>query len=470
MALSFYHNHRNLLDRWAVRMGENEWFFNQFKIPTISATGSEEVNGHSTVGTRYGLYYQVHREEIAEALGQAYDDVAELLGYYPRPTFIKDEVINLRRRRVWWDQDIVLKRRYIKRVGTYTYNSAEYTHYDPSDKPATESDIASTLYWQQIKLRSGSETVSARQVPGYRMAFVLPEGAPISIPELKEKYLVSLTGENPDNIGKYQFGSNAKEMLALPQMAPYIKKRDEDNPIFLDEEDTDINTDTHIPPGTGYVYLFTVPAWNLVNTKKRLEELVTGNTSAENCINYTQVDPPDTAVWGATGVDILNSAAIELSEREVEETGAVHLLSLPDNTSSRSDVVKTPVKAIILDEDKSRIRLKYEQLSNINQPYAISISYKSGLDLHRDGEMDPVLEQAIVILANTRLTTRHGSFPVSNRPSDRFHNQRQSIFDDRGRIRDPQLRNPLGNMRGHSEVWRMILAKADRLKGLAWDL
>ena len=96
MAISFDIFTHDLMHRWQERMLESVWRFNQFADPTPYGdygAGKEPV------------YLQYHREVIAQALLLAFDEVTGLLGYFPQPSYVKDKIIPIGRKKKW-DKDV----------------------------------------------------------------------------------------------------------------------------------------------------------------------------------------------------------------------------------------------------------------------------------------------------------------------------------------------------------------------------
>ncbi len=73
-----------LLNHWQRLMQENIFRFNQ-----VQGTGVPRDEEHVA-------YLQPHRDEVALALNNAVSKVVDVLGYYPRPVWITDEIIPLR--------------------------------------------------------------------------------------------------------------------------------------------------------------------------------------------------------------------------------------------------------------------------------------------------------------------------------------------------------------------------------------
>ena len=384
-------------------MGEDLWFFNGFKKPSVDANGNIR---HSTSNSKYGVYQQRHREEIAEALGAAFKFVAELLGYFPRPVFVENEIIHLKKR-AWWDQEITLPRRKLIRFAKPSYE----------ERPGSVGNI-------KLELSANNK------IPGYRVQIQVPSGK--SVRDIKSSIFFTLLQDT--NI---RFTGDYEESLFLTQIEPYIE--------FIG--------------GTNYYYRVRIPAWELANQDDLFENL---SQNSEETLEYTHN-------WGS-GQSIVSFSSIDILDRTFDAEDSVQLLSRPTNLSSSNEVIKTSVKPIITDYEKGKFWLKHQDTYDLNAypPYAINISYESGLDYQEDGEMDPVLEMAIITLANTMIQTRE--IPVSNHADTRYYNHRTSILTEKGRLKGPSFANPLGDMQGHSAAWKSILPRADRVKGQAWNL
>lgn len=78
MAISADFSTSGLLNAWQRRMIEDIYNFNQ-------------IDGSGTPVGPCGIYIQSDRQMIADALIQAVNQVTELLGFYPFPTYITDE-------------------------------------------------------------------------------------------------------------------------------------------------------------------------------------------------------------------------------------------------------------------------------------------------------------------------------------------------------------------------------------------
>lgn len=72
-----------LLNHWQRLMQENIWRYNQ-----VQGTGVPRDEEHKA-------YLQPNRDEVALALNNAVSKVVDILGYYPRPVWVTDEIIPL---------------------------------------------------------------------------------------------------------------------------------------------------------------------------------------------------------------------------------------------------------------------------------------------------------------------------------------------------------------------------------------
>ena len=430
MAISFYHNHYDLLDRWPVRMGENQFYFNQFKQPSIpeSEIGEDDpALTHSITGTRSRVWHQCDREPIAEALGSSFERVSELLGYFPKPTFVFDKIIKLDRR-PWWNQEITLPHRYLIRVGNTSF----------------ESRSVETAYAQVRFLQN-------QQIPGYFSGICLPDDVDVdtvNIGELKDRFNFSLTGEGTT----YQTGVSDRESLRLTQVHPFIRKGDLSSDIFHGISLSCTGSDD-------YKYLFNIPIVMMGKSSDRFNELQNGVLNSP--LEFSNAD------WGEDNSPVLNDSSIELTERKVDSTDAIRLLFRPTGQNDSAKPVKVSVEGTITDYNKSKLWLKdkHFNVSNVYEnPYAIQISYESGLAYQTDGNMNQHLEMAIITLANAEIAV---NLPVSDSASRIYNEHRTPIYDENRNVKNPNFLNPLGDRIGHARAWDLILPKADGVKGTA---
>lgn len=75
-------NHFKLLNRWPHQMHENAWHFNQ-----ITGAGPAPLTAPCDE-----VYIQFDRDNIADGLNQAVEMMAEVMGFYPRPTWVNERV------------------------------------------------------------------------------------------------------------------------------------------------------------------------------------------------------------------------------------------------------------------------------------------------------------------------------------------------------------------------------------------
>lgn len=108
MAVSNYDRY-GLLDYWRVNTLEDIWAFNQ-------------VDGTQVFVDPCPQYLQVHRDQIARALSEAQAMLAQYVGYFIRPTYIVDEVVELqpvyRRGSDQHHQLLQLRWGFVKALGT----------------------------------------------------------------------------------------------------------------------------------------------------------------------------------------------------------------------------------------------------------------------------------------------------------------------------------------------------------------
>ena len=433
MAISFYHNHYHLLDRWPVRMGESPWFFNQFKLPSV-ATGQENQDDpdlvYSTSGSRPRVWFQTDREFLAEALNNAFEQATELLGYFPQPTFVENELINIDCNRPWWEQEITLPRRKLIRIGSVSYRSTDI-----------EVDYV------KINL------AKSRRVPGYGVGVCLPEGIDaekISVPQLKNKFHFALTGSDSVN----EVGMDDKQSLLLTQVNPFIRKGNMATTSLL-------VSDTLTCTAEGdYQYWFIIPAWELVNHNERFNDEQFGITDSE-ALEFSNND------WGDEGAPVLDEDSIEFTRRNLNNNDTVKLLFRPNSQNDSAKPVKVSVEVTIADYEKSKIWLKYKNVNLTNvypEPYAIEITYESGEAYQPNGDMNSQLERGIIALANASINV---NLPVSNLANKLYDEHRSPIYDQERRVKNPNFLNPLGEKIGHAIAWQLLLPKADLIKGTA---
>ena len=412
-------------------MGENPYFFNQFKIPFIGddQIGEEEpVFSHTTSGARLRTWHQVDRENIAEALGGAFEKTTELLGYYPQPTFIEDEIIRLDPKRPWWNQEITLPRRKLIRIGQISYL-------------ATDIEVA----YAEINL------IRRRQIPGYRVGLCLPDDIDvdtITIGELKDRFHFSLTGQETS----FEVGVTDRDVLLLTQVNPFIREGSATLTLLPQLSLSCMNEGE-------FQYLFNIPIVEMVDHDQRFSDFQHG--IIENSLEFSNED------WGVGGSPNASDDAIEFTERFIDAENAIQLLFRPTGANSSAAPVKVPVEATITDYENSKLWLKEKNLnvSNVYEPpYAIKISYESGLNYQADGNMNSQLELAIISLANADVSV---TLPVSENASMLYNEHRTPIYDEKRNVKNPNFLNPLGDRIGHSRAWDLILSKADRIKGTA---
>ena len=418
MAYSFYHNHHGLLDRWAIRMGQNQYTFNQLKEPS---SGSTSVVRNSKV------FHQVHREMVAEALSRAFDEVSDLLGYFPQPTFIEREVIRLRKNprdvpnRYWWNQEITLRRRKLIRFTTVgTLESV------PSE-PDGRINVAYTPKRSTVTLKNVEKN---------------------DITELKDKVIFSLLqgerklSEDTDSISPI----SDTNLLTISKTNPYIT----------------VN-------GNGYDYNFQVPVWNLVRYPARFQEFINHITSGEE-LEFNNNDDNVYCIDSSNDPDENELVNATIKLQEFVDEGSVKLLYRPIDETKGAGILRCNVEPIVTDTEKSKFFLKYEN-HNVSQseyvPYGVEVTYESGEPYQPDANMNSALEWAIITLANTYIDQ---NLPVGNNASTLWNEHRSPVYDERRRVKNPQFINPLGDLIGHARAWNIIVQKYDRIKGNAKNL
>ena len=388
MAISFYHNHYGMLDAWSRRMNESPWRFNQFSAPD---------GWRNKKDTRKGVYQQRHRESLAEQLGKSFELCAKILGYFPKPIYVENEIIDLTDGVPWNQQAICVPRRHLIRIG----------------KKKVETLSEPTVVAQTL----------ANGIPGYKVTFSLTsEPDDFTVSSMIQSYGVSLTsGANPDR-------------MRVSELMPIVKVSGDD-----------------------YLYEFYLPAWNLVNIKERFNGLI-GMPDSE--LGYDD-DGVNGADWSSADSPVVDKSRLTFFKLSNELDGAVNLLSLPPSDSSESGVVRTPVSARITDSEMGHFTLYGSGVSFANAPYAVEVSYLSGLNLQGTGGMHSGIERAIIALANIAISDV--TIPASSLASETYTKDREEITKNEGdRFYLPgQLANPLGFKHGHATAWGFLRGMAD---------
>lgn len=106
MAVGIHARQTYLLNAWQSVMDESIWLYNQ-----ISGQGVEVTSGSVQV------YTQAERDYIASALDEAFQTASEYLGFYPRPTWVVDEIIPLRVGKPYTAQQVLTCYGYVEAVG-----------------------------------------------------------------------------------------------------------------------------------------------------------------------------------------------------------------------------------------------------------------------------------------------------------------------------------------------------------------
>lgn len=414
MAISFQYNHHNLLNRWAMRMGENPWRFNQFEVPDFAPQPAQKTR-------RPTPYLQKHREELAQALESAFDVVKYYLGYFPKPTFTKDVVLTIKDDEPWWGQTFKIPERHLIQFGKAKYTASSITP-DYTQRQSVDSN--------------------GNRPPGYQVSLTLPENLASedrTILKLQDKYRFFLQPPS-----QYQISSPTWENMLLTQMFATL---------------TDNN-------GV-YTYSFIVPAWDLVNYEGRWEDWVGG--TLDKCLDYYDDgydDGDETWNWGDRDNPVADESAISLKEFSIDGTDAVKLLSAPGSSQTGATVIETPVEPIITNHRTGAFKLKQKAITgSYTEPYAIKVSYLSGLSLMTNSLMDPRIERAIFALANTYIGAN--TLPVSYDAAAVYEADQEKIYDSEFRV-DQAYVNPLGLHKAHIEVWKILSEKADRITGAVY--
>jgi hypothetical protein len=165
------------LNHWQRLMQESIWRFNQ-----VQGTGVPRDEEHVA-------YLQPHRDEVALALDNAVSKIVDVLGYYPRPVWITDEVIPLH----WSDpyQLQTLQTRYKHLIefgsrGTTLISASQAVVYSDSDGDGVNDTATITV--------ATTVTVPAEVQIFFRVA----DGAPAAADELWEiePTTVTISGGN----------------------------------------------------------------------------------------------------------------------------------------------------------------------------------------------------------------------------------------------------------------------------------
>ena len=395
MAISVQYNHYGLLNRWPLRMSESQWRFNIF---------SDDSGRLRTLRT---VYFQKHREALAEALGSSFELAKFYLGYNPSPAFTEDYVIHFNERYPWWQQSLHIPERKLIGFGKPKY---EEVSINPTYTAIEKSDTSF--------------------VPGYQVSLDIPSDVSVedrTYKKLRDRYRFFLSPS-----AEYQTSVVQQENLLLTHTYPIIQTQG------------DVTT-----------YSFIIPAWELVNYEDRFDDFMVDT--------QTELEYVSSATWGDDGVSISSSASVQLREYTLDDTDAVQLLSLPSETSNESETVKTSVEATIVDPDRGEFRLKHETLPSLTSyPYGVKVSYLSGLDYQLNGNMDAQLERAIIALANTKV--QFVTIPTSSDTAVIYNGDRDKIFNEEFEV-NPEYVNPMGLQYGHFMAWSTFAARADRVTG-----
>ena len=326
MAVSFNWNHHGLLDRWQIRMHESPWVFNQFTQADLPAKYKVR-----NTKARDEVYSQTQREDIAAALHNSFEQVTDILGYYPQPTYTEKEVIRFSRSDVrsgdplFWRGAFDDPARYrIQKRKLIRFGNKVFTEVPQSAGRSTNYAMTSK------KLVDG--------VPGYQVNVYLNEYTQPNRPSLKdimEQYYFSLR-----NLGYSTLQD--KKSFNLRTHYPRI-----------------------VPVGGGsltYDYVVNILAWELVNLNHRYNELFSFSSEAlkysddgenfrEDFDEYgTDLNDDDIDDWDEDG-PVVDDSQIVVSKITYESTGAVNLLTHPEVTGT-ANVIRTPVEAYIIDAEE----------------------------------------------------------------------------------------------------------------------
>lgn len=397
MAVSVYHNHYGLLDRWPVRMQESYWRFNQFNPP---------VGWGESRRTSASVFTQAHREALAQQIGKEFERVSAILGYFPKPTYVQDEIIRFKPRPggVWWGIPIKVPRRNLIAFG----------------RPGVGDPIEPT--YSPKTLNDG--------IPGYEVTVTHTEKpSDFTVRGMAKLYNFSLASSNASvDLNDV----NQRERNRVTPFMPRVEKSGEE-----------------------YIYKFIIPAWNLTNVEKRLLNLVRLTPANEAGLTY------DDGSWGIES-DIVNDGSIEVVRNTTEEP-TVKLLMCPNSNSSDESHREVEVKAEITDGKRGHFSLYGTDPDRTGYtPYAVKVSYLSGLELQDNGEMHSGIERAIFALANIGISDV--TLPLSKNAEMIYNDDRENISkNDNDRFYVPsELSNPLGFKRGHALAWGCLRDLADR--------
>lgn len=167
-----------MLNQWAKIMGENVWRYNQ-----VQGTGVPRDEEHKA-------YLQPNRDEVALALNNAINKIVDELGYYPRPVWVTDEIIPLRRSEPYQLQTLMTRYKHLIEFGsraTTVIAANQAVVYSDSDSDGV-NDTAT------ITVAAGGLTDTSEVQIFFRTA----DGAPNAADELWEiePTTVTLTGGN----------------------------------------------------------------------------------------------------------------------------------------------------------------------------------------------------------------------------------------------------------------------------------
>ena len=474
MAVSFNWNHHGLLDRWQIRMHESPWVFNQFSQADLPAKHKVRTNR-----ARGEVYSQSQREDIAAALHNSFEQVTDILGYYPQPTYTEKEVIRFSRSDVR-SGDPLFWRGAFDDPTRYRTQKRKLIRF--GNKVLTEVPQRSG----QTNYEVNSKNLSSG-IPGYEIRVFLNQYSPEDPP-----FLNIVKGEYYFSLKNFGFSTlDDKQRFRLSEYNPRIQRL-----------------------GGGqinYDYLVDIPAWELVNLNHRFNDFLSSGDDAleysDDGRNYRQdfeefsqekfmdvpadadpqnnppdpgpgdpgyvydeVDDEDVYDWDEDG-PVVDDSQIVVSRITYESTGAVNLLTHPEVTGT-ANVIRTPVEAYIIDAEEGSFGLR-GNYTLTRPPFAVEVSHISGLERQTNGLMHPGIEQAIICLTNAELKIPMP--PLSFDSAALWTKDREEIVKKDGVSQiagnniniynsPSEILNPLGVKYGHASAWGMLRHLADPIR------
>ena len=417
MPISFAVDSHGLLKRWQVRFQEDPFTFNQVTSP---GDGAPFPDGHLTV------YVQEDRERLAQAIHNAFNIMAFWLGYFPKPMWVEDEVIDFSSNDYWYDQRLRLDKAWLDDFGKRRQIPLTVSSVSKGKKTgATYQD-----YPKQYR-NAGNMEVS----PDDLATISITLDKDMTVDELADLHLFFNPAATVS--GDRVFFSHFQDYDPRLEIIPLGAAQGTDWGMG---DDLDLAVDIA----------------DIVNPK-----LWQRPYAGQDRYMYSPFDKEDDPIsYFAEAGDANKFLACR---DEMDKESAVTLLSLPSSGDSAAPV-ETPGEAIIENKESSEFRVRVKAgHSPPSDPYAVRVSYRSGLPLQH-GQMDPELELALFRLVNANTVFR--DLHLNNRPGKTFPRDWEEMFEDTDAFAYMTLPiAALGTKRGHYEAFTVIQRRADPNKG-----